>query len=214
MTAILTPDPNGDSLASVRAGLHLYVVSGPVDVNGVDWYLVQWLPTRSYPAILGWIPAEGDGRALVRPIEPPCPRGAVDVPTLVGLIPAERVGCFGDRTIVLRPVIAAEHNPALEVEGSPGWLAVDSRWRLYGADGPEGVEGYLQVFVSPDAGGSLPAGQWLEVSGHFDDAAAATRQRRFVGQDAPNLVPEAPAEQVLRCRENFVITAFRATAGP
>ena len=47
------------------------------------------------------------------------------------------------------------------------------------------------------------------VTGHFDDPAAAGCQRTLVGDDARSLSAESPEEQVLRCREQFVITAIQ-----
>ena len=50
--------------------------------------------------------------------------------------------------------------------------------------------------------------QLLAIIGHFDDPAAASCSRAFVGEEASSLVPEEGSVQVLRCRENFVVTGF------
>ena len=90
--ATLTPDPDGDGLSEVNAGQHLYVVAGPEAHDGVDWYRVQWAPTPSYPAILGWVPAiDRAHHPLLRVVAASCPIGALDVPDLLALIPAERL---------------------------------------------------------------------------------------------------------------------------
>ena len=123
----------------------------------------------------------------------------------------ERLLCYGDASVTLPRVIVGEEDPAFEVEGQPGWLAQDSRLRLYDERGPEGVGGSMPIHIDPASAPSLPNGVLLEVTGHFDDPAAAACTRTFVGQDADSLIREEPPVQRLRCRENFVVTAFRAS---
>ncbi|HEX2755294.1 MAG TPA: hypothetical protein VHM48_07515 [Candidatus Limnocylindrales bacterium] len=61
---------------------------------------------------------------------------------------------------------------------------------------------------------TLPYGSWLEVSGHFDDPAAAGCVRGWTPDEADSISPETAAEQVFSCREQFVITAVRPVAAP
>ena len=200
----------GDSLDTMQPDDRVYVVSGPVPSGGRDWYRVEWRPGRSFVPLFGWAVVEAEGRPLVQVVEPACPRAgaAIDLATVVELLPAERLLCLGRRDLILGPVDVAEDEPDVEVDGDPAWLAGGSHWRLYGADDPAGVEGSLSVQLHPDAGPGLPEGVPLVVTGHFDDPAAAGCQRTLVGDDARSLSAESPEEQVLRCREQFVITAI------
>ncbi len=53
---------------------------------------------------------------------------------------------------------------------------------------------------------ALPVGTWLTVTGHFDDAAASTCSGGPAGG--------TPADAVLWCREQFVVTGARRTDAP
>lgn len=208
-TVYRTPDDAGDSLSGLAVGTRLFVVSGPQAIGGIDWYLVQWPPARSYVPVLGWLPAKVDGRPQAQAVEPGCP-AAPTLPELVAMAWGERMLCYGGASITLSGVIAGEDVSAFEIQGEPAWLAQDSRLRLYDERGPAGVGGSMPIHLDPASAPSLPTGVLLEVTGHVDDPAAAGCTRAFVGQDADSLVPEGPPMQALRCRENFVVTAFRA----
>lgn len=206
-TTYLTPDRAGDSLSSMAVGTRLFVISGPRTIGGTDWYLVQWPPTRSYVPVLGWLPAKVEGRPQAESVTPDCPASPT-LPQLLAMAWGERLLCLGATPITLAGVIVGEHAPDLEVSGQPAWLAQDSAVRLYDDRGPTGVGGWMQIHVDPASGLSLPRGTLLEITGHFDDPAAASCSRAFVGQEASSLVPEEGSVQVLRCRENFVVTGF------
>ncbi len=190
------------------AGTRLVIVEGPVEHQGTDWYLVQWTHGTSYPSVVAWTPATSDGRPLLEVVQPRCPEGEVTVPELLRLIPAERVECFGDRELVLERVVATEEaaEQGAAVIGTPEWLAPDTRWRLWGPEGPAGLEGSLPVAVAPSlASGALPTGKPLTVHGHFDDPASATCERQV--PEEWSVPPEPPAVHVMRCQQLFVVTA-------
>ena len=145
-------------------------------------------------------------------MESSCPAADVSVADLLYLIPAERLSCFGNTELTIDPVIASLADvqyPALE--GTPEWLAKDTRWRLFGAGGVDGLDGGLPVAVSPDLG-RLPTDGWLVVRGHFDDAASSTCSWTY--PDEWGIPVESPAVQVLRCRELFVVTSFDRRDAP
>ncbi len=209
-TTYLTPDQAGDSLSSMAVGTRLFVVSGPQTAGGIDWYLVQWPPTRSYAPVLGWLPAKVDNRPQAQTVAPVCPASPT-LPELVAMAWGERLLCYGAEPITLSRVMVGEHAPDLEVNGQPVWLAEDSSLRLYDDQGPTGVGGWMQLHVDPASALNLPTGTLLEITGHFDDPAATGCSRAFVGAEASSLVPEDAGAQVLRCRENFVVTGFRVS---
>jgi hypothetical protein len=207
--------PFGDRIVNeAPPGRRFSVIDGPLSHLGIDWYLVQSQVGTSYPGEHAWLPATDGDRPLLAVVAADCPIGDPTVTDLVYMQPAERLSCFGDRELTLDPAIAvlAEPNPGGEVAGTPDWLAKDTLWRLYDSGGPDGVDPPLAVVISPSLGDSIPAGTWLTVRGHFDDAASATCQRTF--PEEWGAIPESAETQRLFCREQFVVTSFETRSAP
>jgi hypothetical protein len=204
----------GSFISDGQAGRRFLVVDGPVPNEGVDWYLVDMGQGAFYPASFGWLPATNAGRPLLRVVEPTCPADGASIAELLALIPGERVRCLGSSEITLDPVIAsrAVEEGGQGVSGTPAWLADDTHWRLFGASGPDGVDGGLPVAVSPTVGDALPTNAWLTVRGHFDDPAGATCTRS--NPEEWGVPDESPAIQSLRCRHLFVVTSFERRDAP
>jgi hypothetical protein len=210
----LTPDRNGDMLSDLPHGERLWIVDGPTPAGGESWYRVQWQPTPTYDGIPGWMPDTLDGHPVVEPVALRCPSSIRDVVDLVDLVAAERLACFGDRPITLGPVtLRGGVDKTSPATGSPAWLADSATIAMFGSAGPQGVEGPLLVRAEPDLA-TLPLDTWLEITGHFDDPAAAGCQRSWTGDAGSTPSPETTAEQVFSCREQFVITAVRTVAAP
>jgi hypothetical protein len=212
------PDPRiGDRILSDAVpGRRFHVIDGPITHHGTDWYRVDVQLGTSYPSELSWLPATNDGRPLLEVVDPACPGaagGAMAVFDLIYILPAERVACFGDREITIDPATAtlAESFGGEDMQGAPEWLARDSLWRLYGAGGPDGVDGSLPFAIAPSVGDAIPTGTWLTVRGHFDDPAAASCTRTYPPEWN---IEESPAIQHLRCSELFVVTGFEPRSAP
>jgi len=197
-----------------QPGRRFSIVAGPVTHEGTNWYLADLSQGSLYPGYFAWLPATDSGRPLLRIVEPACPTGEVSVADLLALIPAERLRCFGNREVTLDPVTASLAEDQFEpaVDGTPAWLARDTRWRLFGDGGPDAVNGSLAVALSPTVGETLPLNVWLAVRGHFDDAAAATCTR--TNPQDWGLPNEPPAIQTLRCRHLFVVTSLERRDAP
>jgi hypothetical protein len=205
-------DPSAaDSLSFIRPGERVVVVSGPVAEGGREWYRVEWSPSREHPALFGWAYFEDAGRSLVRIVQPVCP-ASPHVGALVGLLPAERLDCYGGEELVIGPGRIRSETPDLEVEGEPAWLAEFSPLRLYGPE--DWREGSIEIHATPELAAAIPLDEWIEVELHLDDQAARGCSRRFVGDHADSLSPETSQEQELRCREALVVTAVRPTSAP
>jgi len=213
-TFFLTPDPNGDMLSDLPRGGRVWIVDGPTRVGDQDWYRVQWQPTPIYDGIPGWMPSTLDGHPLVQPTEPRCTGAVPTVADFVGLIPAERLACFGARPITLGPVaLRFAPSKTAEATGSPSWLATSATIAMFGTAGPDGADLPLLVRADPSVG-ELPFDGWVEVTGHFDDPAAGTCSRTWAGSQGDSTSPETPAEQQLVCREQFVISSYHVVAAP
>ena len=202
------PDIDDRFVYEAQPGRRFAVVDGPITHNDAVWYLVEAMMGVSYPGDFVWLPATDGDRLLVRVEEPACP-ASPSVVDLVYLLPAERVSCYEGQELTLAPAFAAKvhRDTTRPVPGTPAWLS-DSQWRLYGEDGPSGLEGPLLVAVDPSVGDSLPTDVPLTVTGHFGDPAAATCD----GQVPEGLQPETPEMQHRRCSEVFVITAIEEGA--
>ena len=196
----------GDRFVSdAQPGARFAVVDGqPISHNGADWYLVEPPMGSMYPYLFQWLPVTYDGLQLVREVEPVCPREP-QAADLVRLLPAERVACYADQPLTLGPVMATlAEDLGFAADGDPNWL-VDVPWRLYGEEGPAGLDGSLPVAIDPAQVDGMPASVPLTVTGHFADPTAASCAWR-----APQDFAREPADlQHLRCSEIFVVTSVK-----
>jgi hypothetical protein len=203
-------------------GLLVFVVDGPVKVDGVDWYLVATTMTpgqeQAYPS--GSAPAVADdGTPAIRPETMACPALPADVQAGAdvqrqGELYVE-VGCCGGREIGLTARIGQIEAECWEPWGvEPDWLDCDSpaaylvplEWdeedpSIYPVFEP-GVD--TSIVPHPDAPTPLPI---VEVRGMFDHPAARDCRNRLNFESEPEPIPELT---VLRCRTQFVVTAMRA----
>jgi hypothetical protein len=206
----------GDRIASdAQPGIRYGVLGGPISHAGYEWYLVESQHGTSYPPELIWIPSTDGIRPLVRVVDATCPEGHPSVVELLAMQPLERLACFGGDEVVLDPAIAelaADDGNVSEIDGTPDWLARFSLWRLFGAGGPDGLDGSLPIAIAPSLGDAIPTGTWLSVRGHFDDPAAAGCQRTYPAEWG--LPSEPHAVQVLQCRELFVVTGIEPRSAP
>ena len=186
----------------------LYVVDGPVAVDGFEWYLVRpfaysYLPISPVPS--GWLAAGGkDGEPWIAPARLSCP--PPDLDAISRLSDVTRLACFGNRTLTLEGTFGGcfVSDPA---HTSPGWLAhtgcslVPDGYRQDVTPSP----GWLVMRVDDVSVNAQPDDR-VRVEGHFDDPAAGTCTRvPLEGEPVP--IPELV---VLDCRTQFVATAITA----
>jgi hypothetical protein len=116
----------------------------------------------------------------------------------------DAVACYGDASLTFEASWAGGGVADCPTMPEPAWLACSAfSLRRLGETGKVGVP-ELFVAIDPESGLSLPeAGTDVRVTGHFDDAAAATcHETGSVGGESP---PPA-AQTVERCRRQFVVT--------
>ena len=193
------PDIDDRFVYEAQPGRRFAVVDGPITHNDAVWYLVEAMMGVSYPGDFVWLPVTDGDRLLVRVEEPACP-DSPSVVDLVYLLPAERASCYEGQELTLAPAFAAKvhRDTSRPVPGTPAWLS-DSQWRLYGEDGPAGLEGPLLVAVDPSVGDSLPTDVPLTVTGHFGDPAAASLRRAGARWPAARNARDCSTAGAARC---------------
>ena len=199
------PSLDARVVATLTAGDEVHVWGsfdawGPVASGGVVWYPIETGDIRGWAA-----KGAGSGVYYLEPIPDACPRAA-GLASLLAASAWERVSCIGSDQLQLSGVTEiACQGGVREATYEPSWLAawcppfvLTDRQR---PDGP--ITGRLNLAFPPDL--SLPDelrnGSIVEVSGHFDDPAAA----------ACKIEPKSTYQWNDRslwvlCREQFVVT--------
>ena len=134
----------------------------------------------------------------------PCDADRVELELLIQNSPDSRLECFGGRSISFRGYVSSMIGVGTctfsPIPGD-GWLNLCAgEQRLLVAQ--PGNEEALAAYIPPNFAGAAPdLEQWIEATGHFDDAAAATCDQE--GPDGPADDPK----QVYSCRLAFVLEA-------
>ena len=195
-------------------GTELYVIAGPREADGFDWYQVQPLDRR-FP--FGWI-------AGGRPDEPwvgESAFGCADRPVDAEILALHRnerefsnLVCYGSRKLTFTATMGGMEaqcgiEPCCLVD--PCWLGsgIQDGWLAPPGIDPEYSQLFGFVFDPKIDRKALPPFTFLKrllvrVSGQFDHRVSA-RCRPI--SDVPDPVP--PAQAKLACRDQFVVTAIR-----
>jgi hypothetical protein len=198
-------------LGTAGGSEHVYILEGPVAADGFDWYRVAPITYDGIetigPEFIGWM-AAGDGADPWLVVENPCPVGPITLADLTYTSTttnwATRLGCFRGQELTLRgwyPELPegigfepCYDEPAFLV-CYPGSLDIRPIEMSF-AD--ERNANRLVFAVNPDSGIVIPPrGQWIEITGHWDDPAAA-------------LCPTDTDFGTLSCRMVFVVTSIIA----
>jgi hypothetical protein len=223
-----TPGLEGPVQWRLPEGTLGFVIAGPVETDGLSWYQLSGmgLPYASgcvtpppgelldCPAWLGWLAAEADdGTAyLTAASAPPCEEPPATVVSLSEQQYTLRLICFDAEPLTFTAWWPEAPDDGLggacvASETDIGWLACPSNNGI-GADDSESGD-RLAVTVDPATGVEMPErGQWVEVTGHFDDPAA---QR--CGEVAEQMSSD-PGELVFNCRLQFVLSEVAPTSAP
>lgn len=220
----------GSELGTLPPDAEGLVVEGPRSADGYTWYALQAAGLRmgtgceqpittdpyNCPIWYGWVAANGlDGSAWLAEADLEC--GAWPNPNLtdefVHRLPyLGYLACFGgeDRRVVgFYPHIPDDAGLGGACGGVPdeiSWLACNLGYEFLVADRADGYFGSPFILTVP-ADMAMPArGQWVEVTGHFDDPAAQRCDYRSPESDTP------PEQSVGLCRGRFVVTAAQPAA--
>jgi hypothetical protein len=160
-----------------------------------------------------WVPT-GDPVGYDGPL-PPCPPPS-EASTLVLLyLGGFGDACFGDSSLTIRAQV-----PVIEGLGGCCWPTPDPVWLASpyagayvtpAADLDLGT--VLGLYLAPGVDGSaLVQGSWVEVVGHFDDAAAASCRRTPLF--SPPMGLEGMHSVQRDCASRFVVESVRSVDGP
>lgn len=209
-------------LGSLAAGQQAFVIDGPQQADGYDWYHLSGLgvpqnsgctgeePTDPFgcPIWTGWAAAaDPDGTAWLTPSTIDCPSPMDPFDTERTLI--QQLACYGERSLTIQGYwpVAPEGEPGIcpiSADEPWYWLACNPNLTHLTASDDGGYLGgpIFVVAVPPEITMPQP-GQWVEITGHYDDPKA--RDCDF-GDD--------PAASVLACRTQFAVEAARPIAPP
>ncbi len=217
------PGTSGAVLGSLALGTTGLVLDGPREADGLTWY---WLasvacaetPIDAPPCLWeGWAAASGpDGSAWLEGENldfcPPAPT----LVELTSMTQGSRLACYRSTELTFRAYFP-NLPPDAGLGGACEWAPTDVGWLtcqninyfgLTATDAPlaSGI-GDFTVTLDTRGGGTEPdRGQWLELTGHFDDPASAGCGPAGFNAD--------PVLNVLNCRFQFVVTAFSVVPGP
>jgi hypothetical protein len=184
-------------------GTRFYVVDGPVFADGYAWYQVDPYGGDE-PLPFGWVAAGSrEGEPWVENFLDGCDSVGVSIRLLHDQPPQESLYCYGEVMPGDIELTGDLHCELADVDGfitGPEWLESDRYCSLSG-DGVEiGVVGKAATSLLEQ--GSPVDGRYTVV-GHFDDPEAdeCTSEGVDIEGDSPD-----PAEVVLSCRMQFVIT--------
>ena len=175
-----------------------YVVAGPVEADGLEWWLVahEHFDRLGGPPA-GWVAAAGsDGEVWLAPTQPEC-RQAPTGPEAAWFDPSMWVSCYTGMELTLDGALGG-----CAASLSPIW---DNACWLYPCPDDVAPATCLDGFDLPSVilhFDGVPAQQEgrITVSGHFDDPDAS--KCAAVGS------PLAPLA-VFECRGHFVVTSYR-----
>jgi hypothetical protein len=222
------PSTTAESIGVLgSAGEAVFVVSGPVEDGGHDWYQLASVrvpdgscaePTESLSCIswFGWAAGtSATGDAWLAPRPDTCPSSPVDAAAFVSIVTLERLACFGDEEVAMRLYVPPPLPMGCAVRPyhtEPEWMdqcAVShlllAEWRGI-EDGPPGPG--LPVHADP-AHISSPSGlppQWVDIRGQLDHSVSESCAAVANQGETPPELP-TPESVILACRANFVVTA-------
>lgn len=193
---------------------------GPVRADGFDWYPVVQVstPDGRLPAlperpvnpadgvpVSGWVAAGDGSRPFIRALPARCP-ATPNLRRVTGMLPAERMSCFGANPIVLEGTFGCGGCGAI-VMGTfiPEWLATPVELDFLSFD-PSVQFGPLALRFPPDGPERPPAGSIIRVTVHVHDSRSSSCS--IVDGEGADAVTVNTETAELFCRERLVVDSF------
>ena len=189
---------------------------GPVRANGYTWYPVIGIassspraldPLPAYPIpigaepMAGWVAADNGSRSYLAMVAPRCPT-TVDLVNVEGMLPAERLACFGEPITLTGTFGCPGCGGAIVGTYKPDWLATPVEFDFLSVNPAERV-GPLAIRFGPNGPDRPPAGSRITVTVHIDDARSSKCQ--MVDGEGADATTVDKRTAVLYCRERLVV---------
>lgn len=192
---------------------------GPISAEGYTWYPVikidvfdgrlDPLPTHPVPIgaelVSGWVATDDGKDRFVRQLEPRCPT-TIDLANVSGMLPAERLACFGAPIVLEGTFGCGGCGGAIAGDFEPAWLASPMSFDFLSEDVSDGF-GPLALHFRPSGPARPAAGSIIRVTVHVDDARSSRCSIREAGE-GDTLIPVDPATAALFCREQLVVDSY------
>lgn len=194
---------------------------GPIEADGFTWYPVikvdvvdgdgelDSLPTNPVPIgaelASGWIAVDDGEDRYVRQVAPRCPT-TFDLANVSGMLPAERLACFGAPIVLEGTFGCGGCGGAIAGEFEPNWLASPMNFDFLSDDVSVQL-GPLALHFRPSGPARPEPGSIIRVTVHVDDARSARCSIREF-DDADTLVAVDAATAVYICREQLVVDSY------
>ncbi|MBA3779528.1 MAG: hypothetical protein H0X16_09575 [Chloroflexi bacterium] len=185
--------------------LDVVVLSSTAGEAGGTWYRIEYVHGSSEP-IFGWVEVPSPKGARLVPREVFCETEPTTVPMVATVPPLDQPSCFGGTEITLDSVQVHRRVVEKRFRGTPRWLAETSDLWLYGTGGQGGETLALNAHVRPDSGVTLEPGGTYAITGRFGHFDSKNCRRQPVALRSGQ---QTPAESVLWCSQQFVVTAAR-----
>jgi hypothetical protein len=197
---------------------------GPVKKNGFTWYPVivtpykdgalPALPTEPVgvptgptgPPTWGWVAADDGEHQYLAALPPRCPT-TIDLVSVQGMLPAERLACFGGPFTLEGTYGCGGCGGAIAGIYKPAWLASPLSFGFLSVDASERLGPLALRF--PPAGPSDPAaGKIIRVTVHVDDSRATKCVITEADETGEPKFPVDARTAVLQCREQLVVESY------
>ena len=193
---------------------------GPVKKNGYTWYPVivtkykngtlPALPTEPYDVSAGeptwgWVAADDGEHQYLSALAPRC-ASTVDLPSVQGMLPAERLACFGEPFVLQGTYGCSGCGGAVAGTFKPSWIASPLSYGFLSVNAAERL-GPLALRFPPAGPAEPAAGKIIRVTVHVDDPRA-TKCVMAEPDDAGVMRAIDARTAVLECREQLVVESF------
>jgi hypothetical protein len=195
---------------------------GPVKANGYTWYPVMKIQVEGsdgrppelprYPIVIGtepfsgWVASDDGTEPYLTAVAPRCPT-SVDLANVSGMLPAERLACFGGPFVLEGTFGCGGCGALMFGTYKPAWLATPVELDFLSVDPTEQV-GPLALRFPPD-GPPLPAnGAIIRVTVHVDDPRST--RCTITDREAPDGPGVAVDDETAHfyCRERLVVESY------
>jgi len=139
-----------------------------------------------------------------------CVNPPPDLAAIVALDPAARLACFGNTPLTFQATVGkAISDCGIGPRIDPSWFCLPGIFLISPTASPDAGLSPLPAYWDPASGltpSNFTSDKSVQVTGQFDAPAAQTCHVIDAAVGQPT---EAPADVILGCREEFVITRMR-----